>query len=360
MGFTVKNNQVYLDKVPGKIKKITGTRFASILGLDPWKSPFKTWCDMTKVYSDPFEESVHTIAGKTIEPKVIKYLDARYHFGKNVVKDPDTWFGKDIKAMKYDHFHDEPILGGMWDARTKDMVYELKTSGRVQDWMVDGVFDAPTNYKLQGALYCYLLGLDRFRMVLSITDDTILADPDAFVPTPQNTLFREYSLSKDLPDFPAQVEAVLQWYKEHIETGISPAWNPKDARDMEVVKQITTNTITFEPGKTEEADPIQILLGEIEPLQAKLDEYSAVIAPDEEKLKSLKDQLKTLLMDSLTDKDLKATVTGSTYKFELGKSQKKGIDSKALEKDGLLSKYQTITETYTLRTNAIKKEDPKA
>ena len=74
-------------------KKITGTRFATILGLNPWAPPFEAWCDMTRTYSDPFEDTQYTLAGKAIEPKVIAYLDKRYFFGRGMLKTPEEWFG---------------------------------------------------------------------------------------------------------------------------------------------------------------------------------------------------------------------------------------------------------------------------
>ena len=57
--------------VPKKPKKMTGTRFASVLGLDKWNTDFKTWCAITRTYEDPFTDNIYTIAGKTIEPKII-------------------------------------------------------------------------------------------------------------------------------------------------------------------------------------------------------------------------------------------------------------------------------------------------
>ena len=57
-----------------KPKKITATRFATILGLNPWSTPFEMWCEITKTYQKPFEDTIYTIAGKTIEPKQIEYI----------------------------------------------------------------------------------------------------------------------------------------------------------------------------------------------------------------------------------------------------------------------------------------------
>ena len=51
------------------LKKITGTRFAAIMGLNKWTTPFNAWCAITRTYEEPFEDTIYTVAGKTIEPK---------------------------------------------------------------------------------------------------------------------------------------------------------------------------------------------------------------------------------------------------------------------------------------------------
>lgn len=43
---------------PKKCKKITGTRFATILGLNPWSTEFEMWCAITKTYEKPFEDTI--------------------------------------------------------------------------------------------------------------------------------------------------------------------------------------------------------------------------------------------------------------------------------------------------------------
>lgn len=35
---------------PKRPKKLTGTRFATILGLNPWSTPFEIWCEVTRTY----------------------------------------------------------------------------------------------------------------------------------------------------------------------------------------------------------------------------------------------------------------------------------------------------------------------
>lgn len=60
---------------PKRPKKLTGTRFATILGLNPWSTPFEIWCEVTRTYQKPFEDTIYTIAGKTIKNKSEMFVD---------------------------------------------------------------------------------------------------------------------------------------------------------------------------------------------------------------------------------------------------------------------------------------------
>ena len=98
---------------PKKTKKITGTRFATILGLNPWSTAFEMWCAITKTYEKPFEDTIYTIAGKTIEPKQAAYMKKSY--AMDIITPTDIW-GKDYFNKTWgDFFPDSPHLGGMWD-----------------------------------------------------------------------------------------------------------------------------------------------------------------------------------------------------------------------------------------------------
>lgn len=98
---------------PKKTKKITGTRFATILGLNPWSTAFEMWCAITKTYEKPFEDTIYTIAGKTIEPKQADYM--RKSYGMEITAPADVW-GEDYFNKTWgDFFPDNKHLGGMWD-----------------------------------------------------------------------------------------------------------------------------------------------------------------------------------------------------------------------------------------------------
>lgn len=169
---------------PAKPKKLTATRFATVLGLNPWSTPFEVWCAVSRVYEKPFEDTIYTIAGKTIEPKQAEYMKKSY-FMTNLKTPTDIWGADYFKKTWGDFFPDVKVLGGMWDYLLCDKegkpvkVLEMKTTKRSEDWKND----VPEYYALQASLYAYLLGIDEVIMVASFLEDEDYTDPDSFVPT---------------------------------------------------------------------------------------------------------------------------------------------------------------------------------
>ena len=334
MNINLQTKTITLAEKPKRIKKITGTRLAPILGLSPWATEFEVWCDMTGVFKKPFEETIYTAAGKIIEPKVIAYLNKRYAFGR--LQTPAQYFGGQ-KRYEWDHFPDVEIFGGLWDARTPTAIWELKTTKRVEDWYKGGQLSPPEYYKLQGALYAYLSGLDEFRMVLTILTDKDYENPEAFEPNPENTIVKKYSVFAEYPHFHEHIDRALEWYERHINGLVSPSWD--DKKDKEIVQALTTAHVP-QPAAGEEGDIVAELIRRIEPLQARIDAVSEQIAEDEKALKQLKDQLKAELEARMKESNKKIQAAGNRYLFEVSKAAASGIDTDRLKADGLYEKYR--------------------
>lgn len=335
---------------PKRPKKLTGTRFATILGLNPWSTPFEIWCEVTRTYQKPFEDTIYTIAGKTIEPKQAEYMKQTY-FMSNLVTPTDLW-GKDYFNKTYgDFFKESPILGGMWDYLLygKDgkptTVLEMKTSKRVEDWKDD----IPEYYALQAALYAYLLGVDDVIMVASFLEPKDYDDPEKFVCSGENTITRPFKVSERYPDFEKKyVKPALKWWKDFVESGISPAFDER--KDAEILKALRTNNLSPETD-------MAALVKEAEDLKAKLDAHAAEVAEDEKRYKVLTDMIKAKAIEQFRDGDTKSVITGNHYMWEVRKSERSSIDKKRMEKDGVLEKYTVTTPTYAIYSGEIEKED---
>ena len=324
---------------PKKTKKITGTRFATILGLNPWSTAFEMWCAITKTYEKPFEDTIYTIAGKTIEPKQAAYMKKSY--AMDIITPTDIW-GKDYFNKTWgDFFPDSPHLGGMWDYLSQgedgkvDAVLEMKTTKRAEDWEND----VPEYYALQAALYAYLLGVDDVIMVASFLKENDYEDPKKFKPSAKNTITVEFKVSERYPDFAEKVARVEKWWEDHVDTGISPEYDEK--KDAEILTALRTNTLTPETD-------IEALVAEAEALKKELDEVAASTAEKEKRLKTINDIIKEHAMSQFRDGDKKVEVKGSVYVWTVSRSETTGIDKDALKADGLLDKYSKKSVQYRM------------
>lgn len=324
---------------PKRTKKITGTRFATILGLNPWSTAFEMWCAITKTFELPFEDTIYTIAGKTIEPKQAEYMKKSY--GMDLITPTDRYGADYFNKTWGDFFPDNKHLGGMWDYLgvdedgKVDTVLEMKTTKRIEDWQND----APEYYALQAALYAYLLGVDNVVMVASFLEEKDYADPSKFVPNVKNTITVEFKVSERYPDFAQKVAQVEQWWADYVDTGISPVFDEK--KDAEILKALRTHNLTPDTD-------IDALISEAEGLKTEVDKATAAIADKEKRLKEINDIIKEHAMKQFRPGDKKVEVKGSTYTWAISRSETTTIDKKALEADGLLDKYQKKTEQFRL------------
>ena len=324
---------------PKRTKKVTGTRFATILGLNPWSTPFEAWCAITKTFELPFEDTIYTVAGKTIEPKQAEYMKKSY--GMDLITPTDRYGADYFNKTWGDFFPDSPHLGGMWDylgvdeEGKVDTVLEMKTTKRIEDWQND----APEYYALQAALYAYLLGVDNVIMVASFLEEKDYTDPSKFVPNIKNTITVEFKVSERYPDFAEKVAQVEQWWADHVDAGISPVFDEK--KDAEILKALRTHNLTPDTD-------IDALIAEAEGLKTEVDKATAAIADKEKRLKEINDIIKEHAMKQFRPGDKKIEVKGSTYTWAISRSETTTIDKKALEADGLLDKYQKKTEQFRM------------
>lgn len=335
----INNNQIKVDP-PKKPKKMTATRFATVLGLNAWSTPFEAWCAITRTYEEPFEDTVYTIAGKVIEPKVIEYLNDVMFMD---IKSPTDVYGPDyFKKTWGDFFSDWDALGGMWDAIGDDFVVEIKTTKRAEDWATD----VPIYYKLQAALYAYLLGFENVVVTVSFLEEKDYANPEAFEPSYKNTKIYEFKLSEAFPDFEDRyVKPALAFWKDHVLTGISPEFDEK--KDADILKVLRKNTI--EP----DDKGIEKLIAEADRIQASIDKAEAKLADKKSRLKEIDGIVKKYMSGQFRDGDKKVETKGKKYIWTLTKSVRKTVDNNALKADGLYEKYLKESESLTLKKSAI-------
>ena len=338
MEFT-KDNRIQVDP-PKKPKKLTATRFATILGLNAWATPFNAWCAITRTYEEPFEDTIYTIAGKTIEPKVIEYLRDVMFMD---IKSPTDVYGEDYFRKTWgDFFPEYKQLGGMWDAVGDDFVVEIKTTKRAEDWKDD----VPIYYKLQAALYAYLLEIEDVVVTVSFLEDKDYINPELFEPSYKNTKIYEFKLSEAFPDFEdAYVNPALLWWRDHVETGLSPKFDEK--RDADILKALRKNTV--EP----DDKGIAKLIAEADRIQASIDKAEAKLADKKSRLKEIDKIVKNYMSGQFRDGDKKVEIAGKKYTWTLTRTVRKSVDNAALKADGVYEKYLKESETLTLKKSVI-------
>lgn len=333
---------------PKRPKKLTATRFAGVLGLNPWTTPFEIWCAVTRTYEKPFEDTKYTIAGKTIEPKQIAYMRQNYQMDNLVT--PTDLYGKDYFSYTMgDFFGDTPILGGMWDSllvdedKKPETVLEFKTTSRIEDWETD----VPEYYALQAALYAFLLGVENVVMICSALESKNYDHPEDFTPTVANTFTRTFRLHERYPDFEAKCRYAIEWWNTYVETGISPNYDEK--KDAEILTAL--RTVSVDAGAE-----LKDLLKEADALKDEIDAEESRLKQKKDRLKLLTDRFKQEAISRFGADDKYVTLTGERYQWKMTKYMTCKLDEKRLKADGLYDRYATSDTSYKMTSSRIEEE----
>lgn len=344
-----------------KPKKITGTHFPTIVGVNPFATDFEVWCRCTRTYEIPFEGNKYTNAGTVIEPKVFDFLRTSMGFGDRLVT-PEDVYGKDhFKKTWGDFYPDTAIYGGMWDALIKgedgkpEYVVEIKTvqvdgrSGSLEERWKDG--EAPHYQALQAALYAYLLGIDKVLMVCVTLEDKKgdYEHPEQVVPSyaNENVYTDEFRVSERYPNFDLYIEQATAWWNTYVLKGVSPDFDEK--KDAEILKALRTNNLNPDTD-------VSALVAEAERLEDEINAVLATVADKEKRLKVVTEQIKKFALGQFREGDKKVTIAGQRMEFTLSRTDSTDLDKDALKADGLWDKYQIPKTTYRLTKSEIKKE----
>ena len=351
------NNHIEIDPIK-KNKKITGTHLPAVLGVDPWKTPFETWCRCTRTFEKPFEGNKFTAAGQVVEPKVFEFLRKSMGFGDRVVTPTDIYGENHFQKTWGDFFPDREIFGGSWDALIKDengnieYVVEIKTvqvdgrSGSLEDRWKDG--EAPHYQALQASLYAHLLGVDKVLMVAVALEDKKgdYEHPEQVIPSyaNENVYVDEFKVSERYPNFDLYIEQATAWWNAYVVKGVSPEFDEK--KDAEILKALRTNSLNPD-------SDIMTIVNEAEQLTAEIEEVNATVADKEERLKVLTEQIKKYALEQFREGDTKVSIPGQKIAFVLSKSETTELDKDALKADGLYEKYNKSKINYRLTKTAI-------
>lgn len=351
--YSEDKKHIVLDKKPTRFKYLTGTRFASALGLNPYSSPFQIWCECTKLVTPPFEETIYIKAGRVIEPLQRDYVAKKF---PNIVS-PEEYFGEVFEQVRWNFFRDDQKpFAGCWDAvSTKDnkrdimMVVEFKTASDPRKW--DNTI--PIYYELQGALYAKLLGLDRVLFVASFLDKLDYAHPENFIPNEENTIMVVKKLNDIVVELNGEylsideiIEKAKEFWETYIETGVSPEFDEKkDKQYLDIIR-------TSQPINDTALEDLCDRASEIENEISRLYSDSGIESLEKE-LKTIKENIKKGLMDSLKEGELKA----SCKQYKLSGTISTKFDDKLFQKEHPKTYDKYCKETTTFKLTKVKEED---
>lgn len=329
---------------------ISGHRLSAVLGLNKYSTPFMAWAEITKLVKQPFEENKYLNAGRVLEPKIIEYVGK--HFPN--VMSIEEYYGKVFDEYRYNNFKDESrIFSGVIDAvstgndkKTIQMICECKTSSHVEQWRNGNV---PVEYLLQGALYSYLKGLDRVLFACTFLDEVDYGRPEDVQVSDKNTILVVKKLKDMIFEIDGEyyniegcMQLATQWWKDFVESGISPEFDEKaDKQYLDLIRATD---------ETKDNDLFNVCEEAIK-LALKIDELKETsgINTLEKRLKLLETSIKNEMIN------VGATTCGA-YKLTRKVTKKFNEEMFAKANPDEYENYIEEKESYTL-TKSKKKEE---
>lgn len=274
--FFIKDNsrivldKQYLEKNKWRFKKITGSRFSSILGIGDYACPFKTWCQIVGIYSEKMDP-MRAKAGQVIEPKVRDFVSKALNIKfKDYIPSQVNWDVLGTKGSVFGGIPDgEPINPDgslaydkgqpMLEIKTASIdvfvnkkvkgVFELVTEngfpivkpngagqGRLKKLDANGNLLISAEYRYQLGLYLHLRNVTH-----GIFAFVFLKPEDYAHPELCDVSQREIKLAKIQIDssFKAAIDKAQKWYDDYVKTGISPIMTEADKtwlKEVELIK----------------------------------------------------------------------------------------------------------------------------
>ena len=252
-----------------KFKKITGTRLSSIIGKNKYTTPFKQWCCMVGIYTEPIDPTVAKL-GMYVEPKVRDYVQDKLNIKFkdyapsevkwDVFKDVDEIFGgipdgepidKDgnldyasgkpmleIKTSSIDAFVYKTEKGLLRMQKDEHGYPLIKEAGKKKlSWYgSDGKLQVSEEYMFQLGLYLYLRKVNTGMFAVCFLTKEDYAHPENFKINDHDVALR----SMTIPNFEKFEKEVIEpartWYRRYIKTGISPDMTEADRKWLKEVE----------------------------------------------------------------------------------------------------------------------------
>lgn len=248
--FYIKNNRIYLseeyaNKNKKYFKKITGSRFASVLNLNQYTSPVQAWCTIVNIYKDEMDPTL-AVVGSTIEPKIRDYVEkvTKIKFkvynpsevNWNIFNDPV--FGGipdgepidnngnfayaqglpmlEIKTSSEDKLSYEKIKGSFRIKKDANNLPIVKEIGKKKEsWFVDKKIKVSAEYRLQLLLYMYLRNVKCGMFAVAFLKPEDYVYPKKFDADKHEIHFAELNIN-DFNNLESIIAYARDWYKLYV------------------------------------------------------------------------------------------------------------------------------------------------
>jgi hypothetical protein len=354
-----ENRVIRFDKKK-KPKKVTGSRFSTILGKDDYNTAFSVACEMAYLYKDD-APSKHTEAGDVLEPVIRSYVrtNAKEFLSEGLNCSDGDVIGVEepVPSMMcgHDHFPDGGIFGGMVDGYVlvngkRVAVLEIKTTNNEAKWIdaeTGTRTGVPINYCYQTALYAHLSGLKKIVFAAGFLRDEHYDDLSAWSPDEENCQI----LIVDAPDISEELLAADKWYEEYLEAGVTPEWTEKDEEIVEYLQ----SAIQEPPPKD-----LKTLMSEYAELDKELDTYADVsekISVIKKGMDERKEAVREYMMQMFEPGQKKRVEEEGHLKFSVTRSVRTDLDRDRMKEDGVYDKYLKEKESFTLSVRKEKEEE---
>ena len=244
--YSEDRKRIILEKPPTQRLRISGHRLSTVLGLNPYSTPFQAWAEITKAVKVPFVENKYIIAGRYAEPLVIEYVKQIF---PNIMS-MEEYYGNSIDEYRYNNFkNDSNIFGGVFDfvsvksdGKTIAMIGEVKSTGKPQLFENNNIIP---EYLLQGALYAKLKGLDKVLFAVCFLTEEDYMHPENIKITENNTKLIVKKLNECFFEIDGEylsidecLERAEEWWHTYIDTGMSPEFDEKlDKEYLDILRE---------------------------------------------------------------------------------------------------------------------------
>lgn len=261
--FEIINDQIkllpaYLQHHQSKFKKITGSRFSSVLGFNKYTTPLQVWCNMVGIYKETMDPVLAKV-GNCIEPKIRDFVSKKLDLDFKVynpaqvnwdvfIGDHDVYGGVpdgepidangnlnypekpmlEIKTTSIDSFVYKQVDGEtrlIFDAKGLPLV--KKNGGKKATWFDDNQkIVIPPDYKLQLGLYLYLRNIEKGLFAICFLKGIDYKEPEKINLNQREVHLVNMNMNRNqiLPF----IETGINWYNTYIKQGISPKFTDID------------------------------------------------------------------------------------------------------------------------------------